>query len=153
MEFRVAGHQLLDPLQVVGVDGQLELAGELEGFDVSLELGPAREAVLPRDLELGLGERRRLARLEPVLGLILEVPEVGTLGELARRFLGIAGHGNLLSVSSPDVRTTGRKKVRIAIGRQVGLNPFRGPDAPCTQMGMLSAGGGGRGADVALPSG
>ena len=100
VELRVARHEALDLLQVVGVDGQLELPGELQRFDVRLELGPAREAVLPGDLELRLRERLGLAGLEQVFGLVLEMAEVGVLGELARGFFGVAGHGNLLSVGA-----------------------------------------------------
>src|SRR5262249_36548232 len=120
-------------------------------LDVGLELGPARKAILARDLELGLGERSRLARLEQVLGLILEVPEVGTLGERARRCLGIAGHGNLLSVWRPLSAWRAERRFAVGSGSQVGFCPFRGPDAPWTQKGMLSAGGAGRQAEAGVP--
>ena len=60
MELRVADHQLLDPLDVVGVDGLLELTDRLQGFDLGFELGPARKAVLPGNLQLCVGKRRRL---------------------------------------------------------------------------------------------
>src|SRR5262249_5151985 len=68
--------------------------------------------------------------------------EVGTLGETGRRSLGIAGHGNLLSVWRPLSAWRAERRFAVCSGSQVGFYPFRGPDAPCTQMGMLSAGGG-----------
>jgi len=42
MELRAAGHHLLDPLEVVGVDGLFELPDRFQGFDMGFELGPAR---------------------------------------------------------------------------------------------------------------
>src|SRR5262245_65275953 len=98
MKFRIASHQLLDPLQIVGVDGLLELPDRLQRFDMGFELGPAGKAVLPGNLKLCVGKRRRLACSEQVPGLILEMPQVGMLGKSARRSLRSARHGNLLSV-------------------------------------------------------
>jgi hypothetical protein len=81
MELRERGHQLLDPLEVVGVDGLLELSDRLQRFDMGFELGPARKAVLPGNLKLRVGKRRRSACSEQVLGLVLEMPQVGMLGK------------------------------------------------------------------------
>src|SRR5262249_27616029 len=74
MEFGVARHHLLDALQIVGIDGLLELPNRLQRFDKGLELGPARKPVLPGNLKLCVGKRCRLAYSEQILGLILEMP-------------------------------------------------------------------------------
>ena len=89
----------------------------------ALSLGQLAKPYCAGDLELGFGERRRLAGLEQILRLILEMPQVGVLGERARRS-GIAGHGNLLSRVVPGVRMSGRKKVRCQIRQTGGLLPF-----------------------------
>src|SRR5262249_22597265 len=98
MELRVARHQLLDPLESVGVDGLLELPDRLQRFDMGFELGPARKAVLPGNLKLGVGKRLRLACSEQILGLIFQMPQVGTVGKLAGRSLRSTRHGYLLAV-------------------------------------------------------
>ncbi len=46
----VAGHESLDALQVVGIDGVLELTELLERIHVGLELRPARKAIETGDL-------------------------------------------------------------------------------------------------------
>ena len=107
VELRVARHHLLDPLEVVGVDGLLELPDGLQRFDVGFELGPARKAVLPGDLKLCVGQRLGLACFEQVLGLILEMPQVGMLGKLARGFLRSASTWQPSFRVAPGVRTTG----------------------------------------------
>src|SRR5262249_12255111 len=119
MELRVAGHHLLDPLEVVGVDGLLELPDRLQRFDMGFELGPARKAVLPGKLKLCVGERRRLAGSEQVLGLILEMSQVGTLGKSARRSLRSARHGNLLSVWRPVSARRAERRCTSVSDRQV----------------------------------
>jgi hypothetical protein len=48
----MARHEALDFFEVVGVDGQLELPGELQRLDVRLERGPACKPVLPGDRKL-----------------------------------------------------------------------------------------------------
>src|SRR5262249_44975064 len=139
MELRIASHHPLGPLDVVGVDGLLEPPYRLQGFDVGLELGPAPEAVLPGDLKLGVGQRRRMACPEQVLGLIFEMPQVGMLGKAARGSLGGARHGDLLSVWRPVSARRAERRLASISGRQVGFYPFRGPDASCTQIAMLQA--------------
>src|SRR5437588_637721 len=73
---RVARHHGLDAIDVVGVDRLSELSDLLQGVDVSLELGPARKPVEPRDLELRIRDRVRGAGLHKVLRLVLEMPEI-----------------------------------------------------------------------------
>ena len=80
---RVARHQGLDAIDVVGVDSLLELPDLLQGVDVSLELRPARKPVETRDLELRIGDRRRGASLEQVLGLVLQMAEIRAVGKRA----------------------------------------------------------------------
>jgi hypothetical protein len=133
MELRVASHHLLDPLEVVRVDRLLELPDGLQRFDVGFELGPARKAILAGNLKLCVGQRRRLTCSEQVLGLILEMPQVGMLGKLARRSLRGARHGNLLSVWRPVSARRAERRFVSMPDRQVGFYPFRGPDASCTQ--------------------
>ena len=85
MQRRVARHHGLDASDVVGVDSLLELPDLLEGLDVSLELRPTRKPVETRDLELRIGDRCRRAGLEQVLGLVLQMAEIGTVGKRAWR--------------------------------------------------------------------
>jgi hypothetical protein len=66
-----------------GVDRQLELPDLLQGVDVSLELRPARKPVATRDLKLRIGDRRRLASLEQVIGLILQMAQIRAVGQRA----------------------------------------------------------------------
>jgi hypothetical protein len=58
--------------------------GASRRVEVSAERAPAREAVLPRDRELGVGQTGARVRpaqfLEPILGELLEVLEAGTIG-------------------------------------------------------------------------
>ena len=114
----------------------LSCPASLQRFDMGLELGPARKAVLPGDLKLRLGERLGLAGLEEVLGLILEMPEVGILGKLAR-VPRSAGHGNLLSVGARCPHDGPKEGSHGDAGRQVGFYPFRGPDASCTRRWIV----------------
>ena len=126
-----------DAIEIVGGDGRLELADLFERLNLLLQLGPACEAVLPGNLKLGVGKRRRLARSEQVLGLILEMPQVGMLGKLVRRSLWSARHGNLLSVWRPVSAVRAERRFASRSDSQVGFYPFRGPDASCTQIGIL----------------
>jgi hypothetical protein len=91
---RVARHQGLDANDVVGVDSLLELPDLLEGVDVSLELRPARKPVETRDLKLRIGDRCGRTGLEQVLGLVLQMAEIGTVGKRAWR---IGRQSDLLS--------------------------------------------------------
>lgn len=56
MQRRVAGHESFDCVEVVGVDGLLELPGLFKQIDVNLELGPTSKSIETRDLELRLGQ-------------------------------------------------------------------------------------------------
>ncbi len=85
MQCWVARHHGLNANDVVGVDSLLELPDLLIGFDVDLELRPAGKPVEMRDLALRIGDRRRLAGLEQVFGLVLQVAEIGTVGKWALR--------------------------------------------------------------------
>jgi hypothetical protein len=58
-----------------------------QGVDVSLELRPAGKPVETRHLELRIGDRCRRARLEQVLGLVLQMSEIGTVGKRTWRRL------------------------------------------------------------------
>ncbi len=78
---RIARHQRLDAIDVVGVDRLFELPYFLEGLDVRLELRPAREAILPGDLELCVRDRGRLSARAQIPGLVLQMTEIGTFGQ------------------------------------------------------------------------
>src|SRR4030095_2561551 len=80
---RVARHHGLDANDVVGVDNLLELPDFLQGIDVSLELRPACKSVETRDLELRIGDRRRVAGLEQVLCLVLQMAKIGAVWKRA----------------------------------------------------------------------
>ena len=54
MQFRIASHHRLDAREVVGINGELQLADLLDGVHVPFELGPAGEAVETCDLKLCL---------------------------------------------------------------------------------------------------
>src|SRR5438034_5655961 len=101
MQLRVARHHRLHANDVVGVDSLLELPDLLQGLDVSLELRPARKPVEPRDLELRIGDRCRRAGFEQVLGLVLQMAEIGTVGKRAWRPMRISRHSDLLSSKRP----------------------------------------------------
>ncbi len=141
VELRVARHEALDLLQVVGVNGQLELPGELQRFDVRLELGPTREAVLPGDLELRLRERPGLAGLKEVFGLVLEMAEVGVFGKLARVLRSGWTWQPSFRGRPVSARRAERRFVRLC-GKQVGFYPFRGPGASCTRRWIVQGWGG-----------
>jgi hypothetical protein len=87
------GEELGDPL------------GARRRVEVGAKRAPAREAVLPRHRELGVGQARTRVRAaqpdEPVLGELLQILEAGTIGE---------GH-DAPSFHVPGVRGIGRKVV------------------------------------------
>src|ERR1700730_11925203 len=93
-------------------------------MNVSLELWPTRKSVETGDLELCVGDGCSSTSLVQILGLILQMPEIGTVGKWDRRVLGIGRHGDLLSSNSPVVRKSGRKKVREDRQQMGGLLPF-----------------------------
>ena len=98
MQRGVACHKGLDARDVVGVNRLLELADLLERLYVRLELRPAREPVEARDLELRSGDGCRGARFDQILGLVLQMAEIGTFGKTAWRRLGISRRSDLLSM-------------------------------------------------------
>src|SRR5215470_2330378 len=101
MQLRVAAHQSRDLAEVVAVNGLLELPDFLERIDVSLELWPAGESIQTGNLKLRVGDRPGGAGFQQILGLVLEMAEIGTFGKGARRALGIGRHCSLLSSSRP----------------------------------------------------
>src|SRR5439155_1267695 len=90
-----------DANNIVGVDSLLELPDLPERFDVSLELRPTRKPVEKRDLELRISDRCRRAGLEQILGLVLQMAEIGAVGKTAWRRLRISRHSDLLSSKGP----------------------------------------------------
>jgi hypothetical protein len=88
-EFGVGSQEFLDALEVVGTDGLLELTCRFEAIDMVLELGPAWETELARDLELSVGQGGGGAGTNQVFGLIAKMAEVGTIGKLHERILSI----------------------------------------------------------------
>ena len=48
---------------------------------MGLELGPTRKPVETCDLELRIGERCRPARFKQILGLVLQMAEIGAIGK------------------------------------------------------------------------
>ena len=103
---RVARHQALDAIDVVGVDRLLELPDLLQGLDVSLELRPTRKPIETRDLELRIGDRFGRAGLQQILGLVLQMAQIGTVG---KRAWGPWGRSTWRPpfIKSPVVRTSG----------------------------------------------
>jgi hypothetical protein len=95
----VAGHKSLDSIEIVGVNRLLELPDFLDRFDVRFELRPARKPIETCDLELRFGERAYASRFQQVLGLVLEMPEIGSVRKRSDFFFGIS-HNNLLSLSA-----------------------------------------------------
>src|SRR5262244_2520003 len=91
------------------------------------ELSPAREAVLPRHGELGVGQLSggvcALVVVEAVPGELLQILEVGTIRQ---------GHG-APSFLVPGVRDVGRKVV-MSIRSAGWFNPSRGPSAAWTAL-------------------
>jgi hypothetical protein len=129
---RVASHEVLDAIEIICVDGLLELADLLEGIDMTLELRPTGEPIETGDLELRVSERVRTTGFEEILGLLLQVAKIGTFGKRAKLLRESADMRPPL-LKAPVVRISGRKKVRKDGGKQVGFYPFRGPDASLTQ--------------------
>ena len=79
MQARIACHEELDALEIVAIDGLLELPDFLEGIDVSLELWPTGKPIETCDFDLRVGKGFRATRHEKILGLILQVAKVGAL--------------------------------------------------------------------------
>src|SRR5438270_8119938 len=92
-----------------------QLSLDAQRIHVRLERAPAREAVLLRELELGVGELRvgvRLPQLlETSLGLLAEPVEVGRVGkrQRSRRVLALFGHEtpSFLGESASPLMTPG----------------------------------------------
>src|SRR6266705_770127 len=123
MQGRVACHEELDALEIVTVDGPLELADFLEGIGVGLELRPAGKPMETCDLELRVGKGFRATGHEKIFGLILQVAEVGALRKRTPLMRGIGRHATSFR-STPVVRISGRKKVRKNRFQTGGLLPF-----------------------------
>ncbi len=84
MQSRIAGHKGFHALEVVGIDGALELSDLFERIDVSLQLRPAGKSIETGNLELRISERPSVTRLEQILGLIFQMPEIGTVRKRTR---------------------------------------------------------------------
>jgi hypothetical protein len=105
----------------------VELARLFERLDLLLELRPAWEAVLSRDLKLCVGNSWGGTGTDEGFGLIAEMAEVGTIRKLHER--------NPFHL--PGVRINRAKGVSLmATTLRLGFYPFRGLDASLT----LSAG-------------
>ena len=140
VELRVARHEALDLLQIVGVDGQLELPGELQRFDVRLELGPAREAVLPGDLELRLASDSAWPALKRSLAWSLRWRRSGFSGSCARVLRSAWTWQPSFRGRPVSARRAERRFVWLC-GKQVGFYPFRGPGASCTRRRIVQGWG------------
>src|SRR5437016_13015897 len=101
-------------------------------MNVGLQLGPTRKPIAFGNIELSIGERRSAARLEQILGLILQMPEIGTIGKRTRRVLGMGRHSNLLSSKRPSSAHRAERRFAKVDYKKVGFCPFRGPDASLT---------------------
>ena len=123
MKSRVASHEVFDAIEIVGVNGLLQLANFLEGIDVGFEFRPAGEAEETSDLDLGIGKRFCATGLEKILGLIFQVAEIRTFGKRARLVGRIGRHATSFHLT-PVVRKSGRKKVRENGLQTGGLLPF-----------------------------
>ncbi len=84
MQSRIAAHKGFHALEVVGIDGVLELSDRFERIDVSLQLRPAGKSIETGNLELRISERPSVTRLEQILGLIFQMPEIGTVRKRTR---------------------------------------------------------------------
>src|SRR4029077_15726753 len=98
-----------------------------------LELRPARKPIETGNLELRVGQRHSIAVLEQILGLIFQMPEVGTIGERTRRVRRMGRQSDLLSLHCPSSATRAERRFAKIDCKQVGFYPFRGPDASLTQ--------------------
>src|SRR5215470_1161994 len=124
---------------ITAIDGAEELLDQLwrpiggrgtrsgQRVEMRAEFSPAREAVLSRHGELGVGQPGRgvgaLQVVEPVLGELLQVLEIGTIRQ---------GH-DAPSFHVPGVRGVGRKVV-TSISLAGGFDPSRGPSAAWTAL-------------------
>jgi hypothetical protein len=129
---RTAGHEGFDLLEIVGIDGLLELPDLFEGFDVGLQLRPARESIETGNFELRIGKRISVTSFEQILGLIFQMAEIGTIGERKRRVLSMGQHSDLLSLPRPSSAHRAERRIAKFDFDQVGFYPFRGPDASLT---------------------
>ena len=122
MEVGIGSHERFDALEITGSDGQLYLTGRFEAIDVVLQLGPAGETVLARDLKLGSGQGGSCAGTDEILGLVTKMSEIRAFGKL---------HGEILSTARcPHIRAKGVSH-KTKFGR-LGFYPFRGPAASLT---------------------
>ena len=122
-ERRMGSEQAIHGCRLAGADRgeepdhRVRLRSRVAAIHLGAERAPAREAVLARDRELGLGEPGGAIRpaqlLEPVLGELLEVLEAGTIGER---------HG-APPFHVPGVRGIGRKVVPSSL-RSRWVRPF-----------------------------
>src|SRR5437899_8297116 len=101
MQRRIMRHEGFDARGVVGIDGLLELSDHFERIDVGFQSWPARKSIETCNFELRLGERCGAAGSEQILGLILQMAEVGTIGERTRCVLRTGRHCDLLSLHRP----------------------------------------------------
>src|SRR5690349_8564362 len=136
---RVASHEVFDALEIVGVDGLLELADFLQGVNMSFELGPTVEAVETSDFELRSGERFCLTGLDKVLSLILQVAKIGAFGKQSftkpeRKGLPgrIGRHATSFHQKRPLSAFRAERRFAKMDCKWVGFCPFRGPDASRT---------------------
>src|SRR5207245_7871090 len=101
MQGWIACHEELDALEIVAIDGLLELADFLQGIDVGLEFRPTGKPVETCDFELRVGKRFRATRHEKIFGLILQLAEVeglvtGVGGALDRKSTRLnSSHGSI----------------------------------------------------------
>src|SRR5712692_4161987 len=99
---------------------------------MGLYLRPTRESIKARNFELCISERTSLTRLEQVLGLILQMAEIGTIGKRTRWVLRMGRHYDLLSLHRPSSAPRAERRFAKIGCKQVGFYPFREPDASLT---------------------
>src|ERR1043166_4705919 len=99
---------------------------------MGLELRPTCKPVETGDLELRIRNRLGTAGLEQILGLILQMPEIGTRGKRTWCVLRIGRHSDLLSSKRPWSAYRAERRFAKIECKQVGFYPFRGPDASFT---------------------
>ncbi len=92
---------------IAGVERGFHPSDLVERLDIRFELGPTRKSIEQGDLELRISDRRGCAGLDQILGLVLEMPEVGAVGKSARRLFRIGRQGRPPFVKAPVVRTSG----------------------------------------------
>ena len=100
-------HYRFDAFQIIAINRLFQLSYFFEGIDMGLELWPTGKAIKTGNFELRFREGIHSTGFEKVFGLVLQMPEIRTVGKRAGKFCGIGRHSDLLSSKPPVVRISG----------------------------------------------